>query len=288
MSSFEVEPLTPAIGAIIHGIDATQPIAAETMAQLRAVWLERQVIFLRDQHLSPEQFKRFGQNFGELDIHPFHNNLGGDLEQVQQISFDGSRPRGTTADQWHIDGTYLEFPTTASILAPLDIPPVGGDTAFASMYAAYDALPDSLRDLCDRLEALHSAPILSAKDLVGLHPTKRPSEQDIAGRIRPVALIHPETGRRSLFVHRMFTRHIIGFSEAESRHFLEFLYSHTTSSLEFQVRHRWRMGDIAIWDNRSTLHYGVTDYRVRRVMRRMTIRGSLSPVTTEQRESVGV
>ena len=273
MSTITVEPLTPAIGAVVGGVDAARPLDEATIAKLRRVWLDRQVIFLRDQHLTPEQFKRFGAYFGELDVHPFHRNLGDDLEQVQEISFDGSRIRNSTADLWHVDGSYLEHPTTASLLTPVKIPEIGGDTAFASMHAAYTALPESLQRYCEELYALHSAPRMNADDLKNLHPTKRPSEEDLVGRVRPVVIVHPETGRKTLYVNRMFTRNIVGFAEAESRHLLDMLYEHTTYNLEFQVRHRWRMGDIAIWDNRATIHYGVTDYREMRTMRRLTIKG---------------
>jgi taurine dioxygenase len=282
MAKINIEKMSINIGAYISGVDLTKPIDPDTFFEIREAWLENQIIVIRDQHVSPQQYKKFAENFGPLERHEFHRNLGPGLEEVADITFDGSRPRNSTADLWHIDGGYYKHPTVAALLMPVDIPKIGGDTAFASRYCAYDALPGPLQRMCEEIEALHSAPMISAADVESnkLNPDFKIDPEDLAGRAQPVVIVHPETGRKALYVDRMFTRHIVGFPEAESRHILDMLYEVSTYNLEFQTRHTWRMGDIAIWDDRAVLHYGVTDYRVPRTMRRITVAGSerlLSP-----------
>jgi taurine dioxygenase len=259
----KVERLTGAIGAVIAGGDPTG--SAQDARSLRQALLDHQVIFLRGTPLEPEHFQRFGQLFGELEVHPFQENLGGRLEYVHVISYDGSGRRGTYTDQWHSDVTFAAEPPMGSVLTPTRLPSIGGDTLWASMYAAYEALPGRLQRFIDGLTAVHALPG-DPNSMAERDP------ESLRGRTHPVVRRHPETGRPALFVNSIFTRRIVEMGETEGRRILDLLFDHVKSP-DFQVRWRWEYGDIVVWDNRCTQHYAVADYHEPRTLHRLTIKG---------------
>jgi taurine dioxygenase len=266
-----VRPLTAAIGAEITGVDLGAPPDAATVAAIRAALLEHLVLFFRDQHIDDEQHLAFAHAFGPLSISPVATRYQ-DTPTVTVL--DQVSPKGEGADEWHSDNTFMPRPPMGSILRAAQLPPVGGDTCFASMYAAYEGLSPAMRSLVDGLRAVHdiTKPLRkaiaaghSALDLADMQQRWPPVEH-------PVAATHPETGRKALFVNRNSTTHIVGLTERENDLLLPFLLDHVRSP-DFQCRFHWEVGSVAFWDNRSVQHFAVADYAERRVMRRVTIDG---------------
>lgn len=271
MARIGVTPLTRALGAEIHGVDLREPLAPETVREIEAALLEHLVLVFRGQDIDPEQQKAFARNFGKLSVPPFAPKHGTDPEY---IVLDQVAPRGQGADQWHSDNTFIAEPPMASILKAVRLPAVGGDTCFASSFAAYEALSPPLRELCDGLRALHdlTRPLekaiqhgQSTADLRELQVRFPPVEH-------PVVRTHPVTGRRGLFVNRNSTTRLLGISERENELLLPFLCDHVRSPV-FQYRFRWDTHSLVFWDNCSVQHFAVPDYDERRVMHRVTLEG---------------
>jgi len=283
MAGLDIQRVGTSLGAIIGGIDLTQPVTEAHAAALRQALLDHQVIFFRNQNLTGEQFKAVGQVFGKAYPHFVLKNLGGDLKEVTQIYNDGSRQCSPTIDnkiQWHADGGYYEQPTEATLLLAKELPPYGGDTLFTSMYDAYDMLHPALRRAVDELQAVHSFPDVSSKTVQAFNanisddPTMRVDPGSVAGRLQPLVVVHPQTGRKTLNINRQFTRQIVGMPEIQARHLFDLLVEHCTSYHEFQVRFQWQVGSLAIWDNRCTLHRAIADFSTPRMMWRLTIAGT--------------
>lgn len=280
--AIEVKQVGPALGALVSGVDLAAGASREDAVTIKQALLDHQVLFFREQDLTGEQFLRFGEIFGKPYPHFFHRNLGGELQAVTELRNDGSRRRSGTADNkiaWHTDGGYFEYPTEMSLLTAKELPPSGGDTMFASMYAAYDTLHPALQRAAEELQALHSFydPGQGALDFNIFRqddPNARVDAGSAAGRAQPVVIVHPETGRKALNVNRLFTRRILNMPEHQARHLLDLLIEHCSNSPEFQVRFSWEPGSIAVWDNRCTLHYAVSDYSANRLMWRITIAGT--------------
>lgn len=272
---FKVTRLSGALGAEVEGLDLTQPPSSQDVAALRQLWLEHGVIFLRDQPLSSEQFLAFAQTIGTPVEYPFVKGIAGFpyIIEVKKLEHETVNFGGI----WHSDTTYLERPPMATLLLAREIPPYGGDTLFANQVLAYETLSDGMRRLLDGLRAVAS----SAKA-----DTSRTREDRIAegGRAdrreeyeveHPVVRVHPETGRRVLFVNIAHTVRFSGMTEAESAPLLQFLHAHQVKE-ELTCRFRWQVGSIALWDNRCTQHYPVNDYHgFRRVMHRITLEGDV-------------
>jgi taurine dioxygenase len=283
--AIEIKELSPNIGALISGIDLRNPLSAVDFAVIKKAYLDHQVIFFYDQDLSAVQFKELAKQFGVPYAHPIHHNLGGDLKEVTELNYNGSRSRTGTIDNkilWHTDGCYLEKPTEATLLTARVVPPLGGETMFCSMYTAYDMLHPAVQKALEGLEAHHAFPDIEV-DTIDTNSTfgqtdtnRRFDRKDIIGRRQPVVIVHPETGRKALFVNRLFTRKIMEMPEIQSRHLLEMLHEHCANGPEFQVRFQWKPGAVAIWDNRCTLHYAVADYSSPRVLWRITVAGKQS------------
>ena len=273
----EIEVLTGSIGAVVHGVDLTSANDDATVAVVRAALLRWRVLFLRDQHVSPTEQVRFARWFGELTpAHPLQGGLDDDHPEVLVLdSRDyklgiGDRGEATSYNnRWHTDVTFSARPPLASILAAKEIPERGGDTLWADLVAAYEALSPGFRQLVDPLVAVHDATRtfdrFQAEDGRGQVAAMAPVRH-------PVVRVHPETGERGLFVNPVFTAHIDGLSRLESERLLGLLYDHITAP-ERVVRWRWRAGDVAIWDNRATSHYAAADYHGPRVMHRVTVAG---------------
>jgi taurine dioxygenase len=272
----ELEPLGPHFGAIVHGLDLATA-ADEQIVALRAALVDRKVLFVRDQRLDDDGQVGLGRRIGELTAS--HPVVGGvDAAHPEVYALD-SADNGF-ADVWHTDVTFMKRPPLGSILRAVVLPATGGDTSWADAQLGYESLAEPVRRLADRLTAVHDG-----EREFGYYLAQRRGGQGnewdgetvtkLVPVEHPVVRVHPETGRRGLFVNPGFTSHIVGVSEAESRGILDLLYAHLTKP-EHIVRHRWRAGDVALWDNRSTLHYANRDYGdARRIMHRITLRGDV-------------
>jgi taurine dioxygenase len=270
-ANIEVSPLTAAIGAEVSGVDLRQPLSDDAVAAVRAALLDHLVVFFRDQPLTDEQHLSFALRFGPLSVPPLATRY---QDRPTVTVLDQVSPKGEGADEWHSDNTFMATPPLGSILRAVQLPAVGGDTCFASMYAAYEALSAPVRSLVEGLVAVHDITKPMRKAIAAGHTTL-----DLAEMQRrwppvehPVVVTHPETGRKALFVNRNSTTHLVGLSERENDVLLPFLLDHVRSP-EFQCRFHWEPDSIAFWDNRCVQHYAVADYADRRVMHRVTIDG---------------
>jgi len=262
-----IEKLTPIIGAEIDGIDLAQPLGNRQIDELHRALAENLVIFFRDQQLSEDQHLAFGRLFGELHIHPAAPSVAGKPE-LMIIHADKDSPRAN-GEGWHSDVSCDTAPPMGSILYIRKCPPYGGDTLFASMYAAYDALSDRMKTYLDWLTAEHS----------GDHYRGQYANYGIADKAEypraehPVVRTHPVTGKKALYVNKGFTRRIIGIPLDESEGILDYLYEHMANPL-FQCRFRWQENSIAFWDNRCVQHHAMWDYWPHtRSGNRVTVRG---------------
>ena len=249
-----VEPLTPAIGAEVSGVDLREPLDDDAYTEIRRALLEHGVIFFRDQPIDHEQHLAFGRRFGELHLHPVAPDVDGRPELLR-VHTDAHSIR-TNGDYWHSDVTCDEEPPMGSILHLHTVPECGGDTLFASMYAAWDALSGPMKALLAPLEARHESGQLYVHRY-GFETVRR--RNDWPSALHPVVRTHPETGRKALFVNSGFTQRIEGLTESESRLLLDFLFEHVTNP-RFQCRFRWRRNSIAFWDNRCVQHRVLWDY----------------------------
>jgi len=264
-----VDRLTAAIGGEVCGVDLSQELDGATVAALRQALLDHLVLFFRDQHMTTDDHIRFAGYFGDIDLPLFRTTSS---PRAEVIVLDQIAPKGQGADSWHADNTYMESPPMGSILRAVTLPPVGGDTCFASMYAAYEALSPAMRGVLDGLGAVHSLEQMVERTKHVANASLRDSLDQWPPVVHPVVRVHPETGRRLLNVNANWTVAIDGFSEAESETLLGFLLGHLKNP-EFQCRFHWSPGAVAFWDNRAVQHYAVADYTTRRVMERVTIAG---------------
>jgi alpha-ketoglutarate-dependent taurine dioxygenase len=272
-SLVNVHPLTTALGAEIAGVDLASQLADRTITDVRRALLEWQVIFFRDQRLTPDQLRDFARRFGDLYVHPYGKSLDGypEILPVVREPDDTGRNFGGS---WHMDVTFEPEPMLGSVLYAVEVPSHGGDTLFASQSVAYETLSDGLRQTLDRLDAVHTASeAYGARTVAGARSMDLKTVAEPTEVIHPVVRVHPETKRRALFVNRLNTRRFAGWTEAESRPLLEFLFAHAERP-EFQCRFRWTPGAVAFWDNRSVQHKALNDYAgQRRVMHRVSIAG---------------
>lgn len=272
--SLQIQPLGPAIGALVSGLRLADPLSDGQRDALRAALLAHQVLFFENQPISPTQQRALAAHFGELHIHPIYPHVP---EVPEIIVLDTSTANLPDNDNWHTDVTFIDTPPLGALLSAKQLPPSGGDTLWAGGVAAFEALSAPLRQLLAGLQAEH--------DLLQSFPAHRfartPEERVRweAARaanppvIHPVVRTHPETGRQGLFVNEGFTTRILELAPKESAALLQFLVQHIARP-EFTVRWRWKEGDFAFWDNRLTQHYATADYLPhRRVMHRATILG---------------
>jgi taurine dioxygenase len=265
----QVRRLAGALGAEICGVDLAQPLDDPTQKEIHDAWMEHQVLFLRGQRITREQHKDFARRFGDLHVHAVLKPLESEghpeivvLESNEKIPF--------VADAWHSDVTFERKPPMGSVLRCAIAPEYGGDTMWASMYAAYEALSDSMQRLLSGLRARHAGDFFNylAKD-----EAQRGDLAKDNGAVHPVIRTHPVMGRKGIFVNSTFTKSIEGMKPAESRALLSFLYEHV-SQPDFSVRFRWETDSIAMWDNRCTQHRVVRDrIAAHRKMERVTIVG---------------
>jgi taurine dioxygenase len=268
-TALSVRQSTSVIGAEVRGVDLSSSLSEETVAAVRGLLLAHKVLFFRDQTMTEEDQVRFARAFGEIDI-PLFRTTSSAAPEV--LVLDQVAPRGEGADSWHADNTYMATPPMASVLMALRLPKVGGDTCFASMQAAYQALSPALQGFLDDLHAEHSLAIMAERTRHVGNASLREEVAKWPPVVHPVVRVHPETGAKMLNVNANWTSHMVELSQPESDALLQFLYRHLQSP-QFQVRFRWARGSVAMWDNRAVQHYAVPDYEERRVMRRVTIAG---------------
>lgn len=273
MPQFEIKRIAGALGAEIHGVDLAAGLTESLAAQVRQVLLEHQVIFFRDQQLSSEQYLRFARAMGRPVEYPFVKGIEGFPEIIQVMKLEHERTN--FGGIWHSDTTYLEQPPMGSMLLAREVPPFGGDTLFASQYAAYEALSEGLRRLLDPLRAVSSsakADVSKTREDRIASDGRADARKDYVAE-HPVVRTHPETGRKALFVNIAHTVRFAGMTEEESAPLLHYLYQHQVKP-EFTCRFAWRPGSLAFWDNRCVQHNPVNDYHgYKRLMHRITLAG---------------
>jgi len=265
--SIQVDKLTPHAGAEIRGVDLSQPLDERTFKEIHDALIDSGVIFFRDQHLTPDQQKAFGRLFGELHMHPAAPRELADHPEILVIHAD-EKSKHVAGENWHSDVSCDLEPPMGSILYMHELPPVGGDTLFASMYAAYEALSEPMKRFLEPLTAMHE----------GEHVYRGRYGVDDTGKTfpkaeHPVVRTHPVSGRKALYVNGGFTTRIVQLKRPESDALLQFLYRHVETP-EFHCRFRWQVNSIAFWDNRCMQHHAMWDYYPqRRHGHRVTIRG---------------
>ncbi len=271
--TLEIRPVAGALGAEILGVDLARDLTDEVVAAIRRAWLEHLVVFFRDQTLGLGEFLDFARRFGEPIEYPFVKGLPEyptiipvlKLEH-EKINFGGL---------WHSDTTYLERPPMASMLIAREVPPAGGDTEFANMYRAYETLSDGMRRLIDPLVAVNSSALADAsrtrEDRMKDQGRAEAAKTYVAEH--PVVRVHPETGRKALYVNGAHTERFSGMTREESAPILKFLFAHQIRP-ELTCRFRWQPGSLAFWDNRCAQHNAINDYPGhRRLMHRITLAG---------------
>ena len=272
--TMEIQPLGPAIGAVVSHIDLTRPLPLAQRDALHAALLQHQVLFFENQPVTPEQQRDLAAQFGPLHIHPVYRNIP-EVPEIIVLDTDDNNPPDN--DNWHTDITFTEAPAQAALLSARQLPPLGGDTLWASNVAAFEALSAPWQRLLSGLNAEHDF----VKSFPAWRFARTPEERvrweaAVAKHppvLHPVIRTHPETGQQGLFVNEGFTTRIVELSATESDAVLRQLFAHI-SKPEFTVRWRWKVGDLAFWDNRSTQHYACANYLPhRRVMHRATVLG---------------
>ena len=292
-----VRPLSHALGAEVTGVDLANPLSESQWSAIHAAWLRHIVLVFPGQKLSPEQLIAFAGRFGPLDDHsedPTYRLPG--YPQIYRLGnylVDGEMSKTKdTGRKWHSDHSYTTRPTLVSMLYCREAPPVGGTTEFANLYMAYDLLSPTMKQLLEKLEAVHdllhflTAPYLTWKPKVRNPASIRSRFPSV---VQPVVRVHPETGRKSLYVSEGYTREFVGLTPDEGRGLLEFLLQHVVTP-EITYRHHYRPDDLVFWDNRCANHIALADYvhdaNNLRLMHRLTVLGpSFGRLLEPERES---
>jgi taurine dioxygenase len=281
--TLRVKNLDAPLGAEIDGIDLSGRITSSDLEAIENVWCERLVVVFHDQNLSDPQLIAFSKNFGELDPpgpNPYGQPFLKDHPELNVISnvVENGRPMGNLGDGeavWHADMTYVEVPPKAAMLHSLEVPPpeAGGNTYFANMFAAYESLPTDLKKAAVGKIAVHDASTNSA-GMVRKGYEEVTDVRETVGAHHPLIRTEPGTGRKALFLGRRPNAYVIGLEVAESEALLNALWAHATQPL-FTLCHRWKVGDLLMWNNLSVLHRrDPFDPKTRRVMHRSQIKGN--------------
>jgi taurine dioxygenase len=268
----EVQPIAGALGAEIDGVRITRDLPADTIAEIRRAWLANVVVFFRDVDLAPDDYLSFARRFAEITEYPMLQGLAAhpQIIEVKKLAHE----RNNFGGMWHSDTSYLETPPLGTMLLAKEVPEYGGDTLFANMYLAYEALSPGMQKLLEGLRAVGVSSKAEANrtraDRMSNGAKIDPARDEFAA-VHPVVRTHSETGRKLLYVNRAHTLHFEGMTEAESAPLLEWLYAHQTRP-EFTCRFNWRVGSLAFWDNRACQHNPINDYHgQRRVMQRISL-----------------
>ncbi len=267
---FKVESITPVIGAGISGISLNKDLKSDTVEKIYNALIKYQVIFFREQDLTPESHLKLAKRFGDIDPgHPVYPHVEGFQSIVLLKNDESSRP---DTNDWHKDLTFKSNPPFASILHGVNVPKIGGDTIWASMSAVYDSLTDGWKEDLEGLEAIHDMGTFR-NDFYkegGINSVNSALKK-VGSAVHKVIETHPISGKKYLNVNQSFTRNIVNLSQGASDHILKFLFQ-LLARPEFQVRFHWQNDSVAIWDNRITQHYAVNDYLPNsRHMQRVTI-----------------
>ncbi|MEX2480264.1 MAG: TauD/TfdA family dioxygenase [Gammaproteobacteria bacterium] len=270
-----VTPLTPAIGALVTDIDIAGELEPSTLDEIRHAFHDHLVLFFREQRLSPERLVAFARHFGEIGYYPFVEGMSGHPEVVEVVKKEDEKIN--FGGLWHTDTSYLQRPPLGSVLYAVEVPAVGGDTLFANMYMAYEALSPGMQRLLEGLRGVNSAekPDAAVTRTHRMAEKPRDARDIITTAAHPLVRTHPVTGRKALYCSAAHTVAIEGMSEAESRPILEYLYR-VQQREEFACRFHWERGSVALWDNRCAQHNALNDYHGhRRVMHRVTLEGEV-------------
>ena len=276
-NKIKLNPISGSLGTEIHGVNLAVDLDDETYAEIKQALLEYLVIFFRDQDITPDQQIAFGRRFGDLHIHPFIPSLQGHDEIIQLWAETGDNENLRLSNAWHPDLSYTNDPPLAAILRGIQIPSRGGDTMWVNLYKAYDTLSDRMKEILADMVAVH--------DVTKTYRRKELQKKGGAERYwntftkappveQPLVKVHPETGKKLLYISELTTTHIVGLNPLESDALLEMLFKHIDWK-ELQCRFNWAKNSIAMWDNRCTVHYAVRDYDEPREMHRVTVLGEV-------------
>jgi taurine dioxygenase len=280
--SFDLHEMSPSCGAIIEGIDLSQNLTNRQFDEIHEALLDRTVIVFRDQDITPDQQVSFARRFGE----PQPSSVSGfekseENPEIDILEYDVDNPPHVTRDLWHTDFVGTERPTMGTVLYAKDIPPQGGDTLWVNMEAAYEALSDRMKAHLDGLWAYHDSYQPYGEHVRpamydGEKGTEyiRSKRAEYVPSLHPVVRTHPVTGRKGLFVNESMTTFIKDLDRRESDHLLRYLFDYLRTP-EFNCRHKWQTNDLAVWDNRLSLHYALFDYTEHRLMHRIVIQGDV-------------
>lgn len=280
-SPMKLRALGPRIGAEVLELDMAGQLSATTLQELEAALVRHETLVLHVPDMTPEQHLAIAHHFGEAEVHTFYPNLGKGFEQITVID----SKLGDRADMWHHDESFLPSPPIVTMTHARILPPTGGDTCWISMTSAYDALSPRMKQYLDGLSAWHdmNAPMTAALQH-GIVTHERYVEVVTQNRrhLHPVVRVHPVTGRKALYVSPTYVTHIDGLPQAESRAILAYLHAHCMQ-VEFLFKHRWTLGDMVIWDNRSVVHNAIMDYAPhQRRMHRASVFARHPEITTPQ------
>jgi taurine dioxygenase len=283
---WSLAPLSSGLGAEVSGLDLSQPLDAASVARLREAWLKHLVLLFRGQTLTDEQFMRFSACFGELHR---HDNYAGELRHPQHPELLMVKAKSVAGkeirfgQQWHSDLSFTTRPAMASVLYCRRLPPVGGDTLWSNMYMAYETLSPTMQRFLDGLEAVHD--LTNGRSHRGDPADIREANRRRNPPVRqPIVRVHPETGRKALYVSEWMCPRIVGMSEAEGMAILRMLFEHSTQP-ELVMRQRWKVDDVLMWDNRCTIHMALRDYQsdFPRELLRTSLVGTPSGALLEER-----
>ena len=270
-NAIDIRPAGAAVGALIGGIDLAQTLTDSACETIRRAVADHGVAFFRDQRLTEDQHIRLARRFGAINVNRFFSHAEG----YPEIALVVKEPQQTKniGGGWHTDHSYDQVPAMGSLLYARETPPTGGDTLFASMYAAYDALSDGLKQTLAGLRAVHSSRHVFGTKRDGMEDRFHNEPLATQDAVHPVVITHPGSGRKALYVNPGFTLRFDGWTDEESKPLLSYLYQHAVRP-EFVYRFAWQPGSLAFWDNRATWHYAVNDYHgERRLMHRITVEG---------------
>lgn len=258
--TIRIRRLSFGLGAEVFGVDPTQALPTDTVAQIRAAWLGHLVLVFPDMEMSIEQHIAFSRNFGELEHHPVKSYLAGtnypEILRITNRVTDGKRSETSDIGRvWHTDGAFTLRPPTGSLLHCRAIPKVGGDTWFTNLYLAYDRLSATMKSIVNELSTINSVAMI--RDALGQNAEQ--TLKDLPPVVQPMVRVHPETGRKALYISEGVISGILGMTREEGEGLLKFLYAHCVRP-EFTYRHRWRLHDLVLWDNRCTQHLAPLDY----------------------------
>ena len=265
----EITPITPAVGAVANGADLSQPLDPEAVSAIRQAVFTHGALFFRDQDITQADTVAFLKNFGTLCTDPFVKEEFSQIPEEHTVHDMQTYGNGQSTALWHMDSTLGAEPAALLTLRALELPSSGGsDTCWGSMYAAYETLSRPVQEMIDKLYAEHSG--YKTLPLLGLGYGDH-LQQDMRNT-HPVVRVHPETGRKALFVNELWTEKIVGVSQHESQSILEMLWKHSQRP-EFTMRWKWRVNDLVLWDNMAFQHYAVNDYEGSRILQKGYVKG---------------